>query len=92
MCKIDAAADEVPAEIGLRSTKVPIEISSGVDEENSMAWVTDVWCIACIKKLFLCSLTVMQVCEVCTLTYWATAVESAYPDPEEEVNTEKGTG
>ena len=32
----------LPAEIGLRSTKVPIEISSGVDEENSMAWVTDV--------------------------------------------------
>ena len=24
-----------------------MEISNGVDEENSMAWVTDVWCIAC---------------------------------------------
>ena len=38
----------LPAEIGLRNTKVPTEISSGVDEENSIAWVTEVWCIACI--------------------------------------------
>ena len=43
------------------------------------------------KEIVFVLMAVTQVCEVCTLTDWATAVESAYPDPEEEVNTEKGT-
>ena len=47
----DAAYEELPVDIGLRRTKAPMEINSGVEDENSMAWVTDVCCIACTIEI-----------------------------------------